>query len=185
MRRHCLLYCCLVLMLAACAPPWKHMPDSEVVTEATYRVQLPAGWMRNTANRDSLFISRDGPALQGIEITEGTHEEAFKKIHETSSPDMLPSELAELALALTKNELAASRVVLLENTPASVAGHEGFRLHLKYENAKGLDYEGVVTGFATVKRIYLIKYYGTRLHYFPRDLPVYEEMLQSFQLTEG
>lgn len=185
MKRHSLLCGCLALTLTACAPAWKYMPESETATETTYRLVLPAGWMRNTANHEILFVSHDGPALQGIVIREADHAEAFKEIDETSTPDILPFELAELTLALTKNELAASRVVLLENTPALVAGHQGFRLHIKYETAKGLDYEGVITGFATDKKVYFIKYYGTSLHYFPRDLPEYEKVVQSFQITEG
>ena len=95
---------------------------------------------------------------------------------------MLPSELAELALALVKNELPASRVTLLENTPVLIAGHQGFRLHIKYETSKGLGYEGIISGFATEEQVYLIKYYGTSLHYYPRDLPTYEAVVQSFKV---
>ena len=112
------------------------MPKGEVVSGAAYQVELPAGWMHDTANKEALFISCDGPALQGIEILEATHYEAFKKIKETSTPDILPSELAELTLALVKNELPASRVVLLKNTPTQIAGHQGFRLHISYETVK-------------------------------------------------
>jgi hypothetical protein len=185
MKRYFLLYCCLSQLLVACAPPWTVLPKTEVALGTTYQVELPAGWMRNTANKEVLFISHDGPALQGITIQEATHYEAFKKIKETSTPDILPSELAELTLALVKNEFAASRVFLLENMPALVAGHQGFRLHFKYETSKGLDYEGIITGFATREQVYMIKYYGTSLHYFPRDLPVYDEVVQSFQITGG
>jgi hypothetical protein len=184
MKRHYLIYLCLISILVACAPPWKLMPENEIVSGKTYRVDLPAGWMRNTANKEVLFISHDGPALQGIEIREATHYEAFKKIKETSIPGILPSELAELTLALIKNEFPATRVVLLENTPALVAGHQGFRMHFKYETSKGLDYEGVVTGFATSQQVYMIKYYGTSLHYFPLSLPVYEDVVKSFQVAE-
>jgi len=184
MKRYVLLlYCCLALMLAACTPPWKVMPEDEVATGKNYRVELPAGWMRNTANQKVLFISHDGNLLQGIEIREDTHSDAFKKIGETSAPDILPSELAELVLALVKNELPASRVELLENKPVQVAGHQGFRMHLKYETSKGLDYEGIIIGFATGQNVYMIKYYGTSLYYFPRDLPVYEKLVVSFQVT--
>jgi len=185
MKRNFLLYCCLMQILVACAPApsWQVIHETEVTSGATYQVVLPAGWMRNPGNKEALFISLDGPALQGITIQEASHHEAFKKIKGISTPDILPSELAELTLALTKNEFAASRVVLLKNTPALVAGHQGFRLHFKYETSKGLDYEGIITGFATSEQVYIIKYYGTSLHYFPRDLSVYEEVVQSFQVT--
>ncbi|MGW8313306.1 MAG: hypothetical protein ACWGOL_08750 [Desulfuromonadales bacterium] len=183
MKRHYLMYCCLALLLAACAPPWKVMPVDEAATGKSYRVELPAGWMRNTANQKVLIISHDGNLLQGIEIREESHNDAFKKIGETSSPGMLPSELAELVLALVKNDLPASRVELLDNKPVHVAGHQGFRMHLKYQTSKGLDYEGIITGFVTDEYVYMIRYYGTSLYYFPRDLPVYEKLVASFQVT--
>lgn len=184
MKRNLLTCCCMVLVLVACAPPWKVIPVSEIASGKSYQVELPAGWMRNTANKKQLFISHDGPMLQGIEIQENSHDDAFGAINEKISSDMLPSELAELTLALVKNELPASRVTLLQNTPFQIAERQGFRLHIKYETSKGLDYEGIISGFATDKQFYLIKYYGTRLYYYPRDLPTYEEVVQSFKLIE-
>ena len=74
MKRICMLCCFLLLILSACAPPWKVMPQPEIVSGKAYQVELPAGWMRNVANKESVFISRDGPALQGIEIIEKTHK---------------------------------------------------------------------------------------------------------------
>jgi hypothetical protein len=182
MKRYFLTCCCLVLGLVACAPPWKVIPESEIASGKSYQVELPAGWMRNTSNDKELFISHDGPMLQGIEIQESGHDDAFEAINEKITSEILPSELAELALALVKNELPASRVTLLQNTPVLIAGHQGFRIHINYETSKGLDYEGITSGFATEKQVYLIKYYGTSLYYYPRDLPTYEEVIQSFQV---
>jgi len=75
-------------------------------------------------------------------------------------------------------------VTLLQNTPFQIAERQGFRLHITYETSKGLDYEGLISGFVTDKQFYLIKYYGTSLYYYPRDLPTYEEVVQSFKLIE-
>jgi hypothetical protein len=185
MKRRILLYCCLALMLAGCAPPWRVIPKSEVASGQTYKVDLPAGWMQNEARKDVLFISLFGPALQGIEIREAPPAEAFKKIHETVAPGILPSELAELKLALIKNELSPQRVVLLENKPALIDGHQGYRLQVKYENSRGLGYEAVVYGFTARDQVYMIRYYGTSLYYFPHDLPVFEGLVKSFRLTGG
>ena len=183
MNRYLMACCCLALVLVACAPPWKVIPEPETASGMSYRVELPAGWMRNTANKKALFISHNGPLLQGIEILERSHDEAFAAINKKVTSDMLPSELAEMTLALVKNELPASRVTLLQNSPVTIAGRQGFRLHIKYETSKGLDYEGIISGLATAKQVYLIKYYGTSLHYYPSDLPTYENVVQSFQVT--
>jgi hypothetical protein len=182
MKRLILLFCCLVLMLAGCAPPWRVLPESEVASGRTYKVDLPAGWMRNEARKDALFISRYGPDLQGIEIREAPPADAFRKIHETAAPGILPSELAELNLALIKNELSPRRVELLENKPALIDGHQGYRLQVKFENSRGLGYEEIVYGFAAGDQVYMITYYGTSLYYFPHDLPVFEALVQSFRL---
>ena len=66
MKRYFLTCCCLALALVACAPPWKVIPESQIASGKSYQVKLPAGWMHNTSNNKELFISHDGPMLQGM-----------------------------------------------------------------------------------------------------------------------
>ena len=185
MKRHLIVFGCAALLLTNCGPAWKVLPEGESASGKNYHVQLPSGWMRNTKNQEALVISRDGNLLQTIEIREASHYDAFKKINETSTPDILPSELAELTLALVKNELPASRVALLENKPTQIDGHQGYRMHFTFENSEGLLYEGIITGFAAGQNVFMIKYYAPGLYFFPRDLPVYEALVQSFQVDRN
>ena len=88
-----------VLLLAACASTWIRIDDSAThYQDAHYSVTLPAGWLQLSSD-DTLILSRDGILLQLISIEYRPHAKAFEHIGKVSSPTMLPSELAELAIA--------------------------------------------------------------------------------------
>jgi hypothetical protein len=132
---------------------------------------------------NNILISRDGPALQFITLETATHEKAFEKIKEVSDGSMLPSELAELTIALIKTQQNSTSVEVVENKPIVISGNDGFRLHVSFENQKGLNYEGVIYGVADNEKVFLLSFYATQIHYFPRDLPVFEKLVSSFRLT--
>jgi hypothetical protein len=56
------------------------------------------GWLRLERD-DSLILSKDGILLQIISIWFRPHKNTFEKIEKDSSTCMLPSELAQLAIA--------------------------------------------------------------------------------------
>jgi len=139
--------------------------------------------MRLESN-DSLTLSKDGILLQVISIQYRPHKNAFAKIEKDSSTTMLPSELAQLAIA----ELKASQddslpsLEILRNAPVELAGHTGFDIHLRYKTDAGLRMDMVMRGVVDGSGFYLLKYSAPTLHYFERDRQTFETLTESLQL---
>jgi hypothetical protein len=172
------------LLLAACATTWVRVDDSAAhYQDAHYSVTLPAGWMQLRSD-DTLILSRDGILLQLISIEYRPHAEAFEHIGKASSPTMLPSELAELAIAdfEAAQEGGLPSLEILRNAPVGIAGLTGFDIHLRYKTDDGLRKDKLLRGVANESGFYLISYIAPTLHYFERDRQVYESLTDSLQL---
>ena len=146
-----------------------------------YTVDLPDGWMRASFRGDRILITRDGFGLQVIEVIRVDHDKAFSQIEKASSPDMLPSELAELTLADARAEATTEHLQVVSNEPVVIGGRPGFRLQFEFKNPRSLRYERVTYGMAAEDGYYRITYQAPRLHYFERDLNTFESIVHSFR----
>ena len=174
----------LAVLLYGCAGGWMKVSSSNSVYQgAHYTVSMPTGWMR-IESEGKLLLAKDGPDLQRILIQYRGHDEAFEELERQSSAAMLPSELAELALAELKASqeggLPSLRVV--SNAPLEIAGRQGFALHLVYKTDAGLRMEMLVRGFVTDNGFYQLSYRAPSLHYFGRDRAAFESLSRSLRL---
>jgi hypothetical protein len=174
----------VLLLLSGCAPTWVKVDDSgRNYSGEHYSVTLPGGWLRLESD-DSLILSKDGILLQLISIQFRPHENTFEKIEKDSSANMLPSELAQLAIA----ELKASQddslpsLEILRNAPLEIAGRTGFDIHLRYKTDAGLRMDMEMRGVVDANGFYLLKYSAPTLHYFERDWQTYVTLTESLQL---
>ena len=174
----------VLVLLSGCAPTWVKVDDSgRNYRGEHYSVTLPVGWML-LKHDDSLTLSRDGILLQVISIQFRQHKNAFEKIAKDSSTSMLPSELAQLAIA----ELRASQddglpsLEILGNVPVELAGYTGFDIHLRYKTDTGLRMDMVMRGVVDNNGFYLLKYSAPTLHYYDRDRQTFETLSESLQL---
>jgi hypothetical protein len=174
----------VLLLLTGCAPTWVKVDESgRNYSNDHYSVTLPSGWLR-LESKDILILSKDGILLQIISIQYRPHENAFEKIEKDSSATMLPSELAQLAIA----ELKASQddglpsLEILRNAPVELAGHTGFDIHLRYKTDAGLRMDTEMRGVVDDNGFYLLKYSAPTLHYFERDRQTYATLTESLRL---
>jgi hypothetical protein len=174
----------ILLLLSGCAPTWVKVDDTgRNYRGEHYSVTLPTGWLRLESD-STLILSRDGILLQIISIQFRPHENTFEKIEKDSSATMLPSELAQLAIA----ELKASQddglpsLEILRNAPVELAGHTGFDIHLRYKTDAGLRMDVEMRGVVDGSGFYLLKYSAPSLHYFERDRQTYVTLTESLQL---
>lgn len=173
----------LCLLLAGCNNAWVRVDSGGIdYKDAHYQLKLPLDWVR-IVNNDTLVITRDGPDIQRIDIKFSPHKKAFEKLKKESTTEMLPSELAELYIAdfRAQDQNGLPSLQVLSNEPATIAGNQGFQLHLQYTNAKGLEYEVLVKGFTTKDGFYVLRYAAPSLHFFERDKESYQRALNSFK----
>jgi len=174
----------VLVLLSGCAPAWVRVDDSgRNYRGEHYSVTLPVGWMRLESDA-SLILSKDGILLQVISIQYRPHKNAFEKIEKDASTTMLPSELAQLAIA----ELKASQddslpsLEILRNAPIELAGHTGFDIHLRYKTDAGLRMDMAMRGVVDDSGFYLLKFSAPTLHYYERDRQTFETLTESLQL---
>jgi len=181
--RRTLLLGLLLASLAACTP-WARVDSSSRVETRTsdYSVELPLGWVKATDNSSGTFITRDGPALNAIVIARQPHDVKLPRTKRTTRADMLPHELAELALAEWKSNDTTAHHEVISNTPATLGGLPAVRLHIRYKNERGLPIERVMIGMVDAKGRLTLQYEAPGIVYFQRSLPDFEAMAASVRL---
>lgn len=157
--------------LAGCAGQWTRVDEQALNHKGDhYEVTLPAGWVK-VEYGDMLIVTRDGPDLQKITLRGVALDKAFPALEKGADQKQLPSELAELFVAdMRKNDPdQIPSLEILANEPVSIAGHDGYRIHVAYQTADGVRYQLIGYGFATDKAFYSAAYNAPYLHYFERD----------------
>jgi hypothetical protein len=173
----------VTLTLSGCAGQWIRVQDQEVVQQGDgYELKLPADWVKIQLG-DTLVVTRDGPSLQKITVRAVPQAKAFPHLDKPASGKQLPSELADLFLADLRKEdqdqLPSLKVV--SNEPASISGHDGFRVQAEYRTADGVRYDLIGYGFVAGERYYSIAFNAPTLYYFERDKGQFQQALASFK----
>jgi hypothetical protein len=184
MRRLALL-AALLPALAGCVPPPARVDTPQTTaTDKSYTVDLPVGWIRQFTETGELLASRDGFLLQTILVEKRPIKQAFPKTKKEAAETMLPSELAERAIAELKatSELLGALTVI-ENEPALVSDREGFRLKVAYKTERGVEVLREVVGVADKTRYYQLTYFAPKLHYFEKYQPDFANTVESFKLA--
>jgi len=173
-----------LLLLTSCVSNWTRVDDKNRLYQNSYfTFNAPPGWMLLDGG-DSVTLSRDGPDLQRIGVVFNPPDEAFPTIKKPASTDMLPSELAERTIA----EIRASQedgmpgMEVVSNKPATIDGHQGFALHLRFKLDSGLRYETLVNGFVTQQGLYALYFRAPTLHFFSRDREAYNNIVETFRI---
>ena len=173
----------LLVVLTGCQGLWTRVDAKTVAYKGDhYAVDLPIGWVRVKQNK-IMLATRDGIGVQNITFAFRKHEEAFEETEQKSTPDMLPSELADRYVAELRaaDEHGLPSLEIISDRPVTIDGRLGFELHVRFLNDDGLRYERLVNGFANEQGFFVVSYQAPSLHFFERDRVTYQEVLRSFK----
>lgn len=175
----------LLASLAACTPWARVDPTTRSETKREdYALELPLGWVRNnTTNGSDIFVTRDGPALNYILVTRQPHDRKLPRTKRETRADMLPHELAELAIAEWKSAETTANLEVVSNTPTLVGGKPAVRVHIRYKNDRGLPIERLLVALVDAKGRLSLLYEAPAIVYFPRGLADFEAMVASLRFT--
>jgi hypothetical protein len=170
----------LLASLAACTP-WARVDQSSRAEfrRDDYTLELPLGWVKRSAGSNDFFVTRDGPALNYIVVNRQTHDSKRPRTKRETRADMLPHELAELAIAEWKSGEASANLAVLSNTPVLIGRKPVVREHIRYKNERGLPIERVMVGLVDSKGRLSIQYEAPAIVYFQRGLADCEAMVAS------
>ena len=172
-----------LMVIVGCATT---MPDGGVYRSTAYQfsVQIPTGWRKLDTNKYFL-ITRDDPFLQYALIQRRPLERPFKHTQKKLKMAMLPQEAANVII----DEIASDRRILnfkvIENIPATIDGHDGFKILFLYKDRQGVPYKTLYYGFITGNSFYNIRYTAAMQEYFEKDIPTFEQILESFKLHDA
>lgn len=170
--------------LSACAP-WQRIDpaDRSAARRDDYTLQLPAGWVKRSADSNDIFVTRDGPALNTILVNRQPHDRKLPRTQRTTAADMLPHELGELAIAEWRRSEATANLEVLGNTPATVGGRHAVRVHVRYRNERGLPIERLMVALVDARGRLSFLYEAPAIVYFQRGLADFEAMVASVRFS--
>ena len=175
----------LLISLAGCAPWTRVDPTSRNETKRDdYTLDLPLGWVKRTADSNDFFVTRDGPALNYIVVNRQSHDRKLPHTKRETRGDMLPHEVAELAIAEWKSSEATANLEVISNTPVMVGGKPAVRVHIRYKNDRGLPIERVMVALVDTRGRLSIQYEAPAIVYFQRGLPDFDAMVASVRFPK-
>ena len=168
----------ILIVVAGCA----HGMDTGAVPE-TYTVSPPRGWSK--INTDKYFmITKDGAFLQYMLIQERPLDKPFLYTKKKIKPGMLPQEVAGIVVDELSSDKNLISFNLIENTPASIKGNEGFKILFVYKYLDGSSFKTKYFGFIRGGIYYNLRYTAAKRHYFDKDEKTFDKFMQTFRIVK-
>ncbi|SEM65366.1 hypothetical protein SAMN04489760_13037 [Syntrophus gentianae] len=173
----------ILLVLTACAP-WARVGGDYREESQNYSVTLPEGWMKSNTVND-LLVTHDGVLLQTIRIERFKTDQELKHTRKKYSRNMLPQEMADVAIDNIKSDPMITNFKLLESSPATLSGIPGFKIVYEFKTKEGqLRFKCIYYGIMSGEWNYGIWYRAAARHYFDKDVQTFETVSQSFRLLK-
>jgi len=180
MKKLISLLICL-LFIIGCASAAKER-SLKKLPDAGFSVDIPDGWWK-PGYTNKFLITRDGPYIQYVLIQQRPLDKTFRNTQKKIRSRMLPQEAAGIII----DELASDRYLMnfsvIENAPATVDGHSGFKLLFTYKDKKGSEFKTLYYGFISEDSFYNLRYCAALAPYFEKDIAAFEQIVNSFKLV--
>lgn len=174
-----LIICLLFIVGCASAAKERSLKD---LPDAGFSVDIPNGWWK-PGYTNKYLITRDGPYFQYVLIQQRPLDKTFRNTQKKIRSRMLPQEAAGIII----DELASDRYLMnfsvIENAPALIDGHAGFKLLFTYKDKKGAAFKTQYYGFINGDSFYNLRYCAAMEPYFEKDISAFEQIVNSFRLV--
>ena len=169
-----------LILVFGCASAAKKS-SLEKLPNSNFSIDVPKGWWK-PEYIDKYLITKDGPFLQYVLIQERPIGKPFKNTQKKIKSAMLPQEAAGIII----DELASDRYLtnfsIIENAPAVIDGHDGFKILFYYKDKKGSEFKTLYYGFIDGDLFYNLRYCAAMQDYFEKDIATFERIIISFKL---
>ena len=182
MKKLLLLFIAVCLIGGCASAAYKRSLDD--LPKHDFTVEIPDGWWK-PQHINRYIITKDGAFKQYVLIQQRPIDRPFKKTQKKLRKGMLPLESAKIVT----DEIAADRNILnfniLENTPATIDGHAGFKILFSYRDPKGSEYKTLYYGFISGNSFFNLRYNAAARQYYDKDFADFKSILYSFKLVKG
>ena len=131
------------------------------------------------------LITKEGPFLQYVLIQQRQLDKAFKFTGKKIKSGMLPQEAAAIIIDELASDRNLNNFSIIENAPAVIDGHDGFKILFTYKDKKGSKFKTLYYGFVSDDSFYNLRYCAAMRHYFERDIAAFEQIIGSFKLVNA
>ena len=171
------LFWVLLIIIAGCA---HGVENPEPIF--TFSVTIPEGWRKLDTDK-FLIITKDVAYNQYALVQERPLDKPFKHTNKQLRRGMLPQEAAGIIVDEISSDINLSNFQLIANTPASIAGHRGFKILFNYQDQYGMEFKTLYYGFIRGETFYNLRYTAKRVDYFVKELPTFQKFMGSFRLA--
>ncbi|MDA0690802.1 MAG: hypothetical protein O3A78_07740 [Nitrospinae bacterium] len=182
--------CCVLiflLSLTGCMVKYNFVENKRITIAETYSVEPQITWSGKTIDNNHMW-TLNGPNLERIvflnNIKDG--ETLFK--NEKSQPfkkGLNIIELAELFSNSMQKDGKWLKVKTLNLQPKNFGPFDGFNFETTMVSEKGLAYRGLVSGAVIEEELFLVFYLAVEMHYYPKHIEHFKNMLSSIQKVKG
>jgi len=178
MKRLMPLLICMLFIFSCASAAQEH--SLKKLPDADFSVNIPDGWWKPEYTSKYL-LTKDGPYLQYVLIQQRPLNKPFRNTKKKIRMGMLPQEAAGIII----DELASDRYLMnfsvIENAPATVDGHAGFKILFVYKDKKESQFKTLYYGFISGNFFFNLRYSAAARHYFDKDIDDFEKIVSSFQ----
>ena len=147
-----------------------------------FSVEIPKGWWK-PENINKYLITKDGAFQQYVLIQQRPITRPFRHTQKTLKQGMLPQDSSGIIIDEIASDRNITNFTVLENAPAVIDGHEGFKILFTYKDKKGSLFKTLYYGFLSGTSFYNIRYNAATGQYFEKDIADFKKILKSFKLT--
>jgi len=146
-------------------------------------VTVPEGWWK-PKHINKYLLTKDGAFLQYVLIQQRPIDLPYRHTKKKLNKGMLPQEASGIII----DEIASDRRIInfnvIENTPAMIDGHDGFKILFTYKDKKGSAFKTLYYGFISGDSFFNLRYNAAMRHYFEKDIADFEQILSSFKVVK-
>ena len=98
-------------------------------------------------------------------------------------PQMLPEEAAQIIIDELLSDQNLVNLKVLNNTPASIKTHDGFKILYTYSDTEGHTFKTLYYGFIKEDTFFNLRFTASDGFHFDRDIDNFNRMLNSFDVV--
>jgi hypothetical protein len=181
MKKH--IWIILFLFAAGCVA-CTHTGGISKPASYSFTIDIPEGWRKIDNNR-YLFVTKESPFLQYIMVQNRPIDRSFRNTKKKMKREMFPEEAAQVIIDELISDQNLVNLRILDNTPASINGHAGFKILYTYRDSEDQVYKTLYYGFIKEDTFFNLRFTAADQVYFKRDVGDFRNILNTFQIVEN
>ena len=150
----------------------------------SFTIDIPKGWRKIDNNR-YLFVTKESPFLQYIMVQNRPIGRSFRNTKKRIQKEMFPEEAAQIIVDELISDQNLVNLRILNNVPADIKGHAGFKILYTYRDSEGKVYKTLYYGFIKEDTFFNFRFTAVDGAYFQRDIDDFRNILKSFQIIKA